>query len=251
MDRFKSVAQKDFKQFILYCQEASLDTTGGPISGFRSQLEPILVGPVDPDATLKPEEVKAFFEECLKHLQPNARLKAKVFAWKFSPALNDYRKSLLDYIAKHLPEKGVAMEFDYVPINSQEFRERITRKYPEASDNEFFLRFTNPPIIGEIKVKQLARRRYHFEAVDTYSANLDGYLVNCQWDFAYERGHFAAHPDYVLGRKENKGKSVTRKFEAILAAEHQFEAPCARTIACRVQDNLGGETVKEGKLDVK
>ena len=251
MDRFKSVAQKDFEQFILHCQEASLNTKEGPITGFRTQLEPILVGPADPDDSMETQRVKAFFEECLKLLQPNARLKAKVFAWKFSPALNEYRRTLLDYIAKHLPEKGVAMEFDYVPINSQEFRERITRKYPEASDNEFFLRFTNPPIVGEIKVKQIGGRKYHFGAVDTYSANLDGYLVNCQWDFAYERGHFAAHPDYVLGRKENKGKSVTRKFEAILTAGHEFEVAGVRTIACRVQDNLGGEAVKEIKLDVK
>jgi DNA modification methylase len=251
MDRFKEVDQKSFDLFILHCQEGSLDTKGGAITGFRTQLEPILVGPADPDEPVDTKQVKAFFEECLKHLQSNARLKAKVFAWKFSPALNEYRKTLLDYIAKHLPEKGVAMDFDYVPINSQEFRERITRKYPEASDNEFFLRFTNPPIIGDIKVKKLGPRKYHFEAIDTYSANLDGYLVNCQWDSAYQRGHFAADPDYVLGRKENKGKAVTRKFEAILTAEHEFEAPCVRTVACRVQDNLGGETVKEVKLDVK
>lgn len=244
MDRFKSVDQKDFERFILQCYDASPNTTDEPVSGFRTQLEPILVGPADPDQPPDPKAIKAFFEACLRHLQPNTRMKAKVLAWKFSPQLNEYRKTLLAWIAKHLTQKNVAMDFDYVPINSQEFRERVIRKYPEADENEFFLRFTNPPIVGDIKWRKIGPRKYRFEAVDTYSANLDGYLVNCQWDFNYDRGHFTAHRDYILGRKENKGKHVTRKFEAVLEAEHEFEKPGTYEVACRVQDNLGGETIK-------
>lgn len=253
MDRFKSVDQADFERFVLQCFGSRQDTSDEPIGGWRTQLEPILVGPGDPDGTLEPRKVKAFFEACLRHLQPNTKMKARVLAWKFSPQLNAYRKQLLDYIAKHLVSKGVAMELDYVPINSQEFRERIVRKYPDASDNEFFLRFTQPPIVGEIVYKKIGPRAYRFEAVDTYSTNLDGYLVNCQWDFDYQRGHFGAHPNYVLGRRELKGneaKQKERKFEAVLVAEHEFEKLGKYTVACRVQDNLGGETVKSIEITV-
>ncbi|MFQ5790398.1 MAG: DNA methyltransferase [Acidobacteriota bacterium] len=253
MDRFKSVDQADFERFILQCFDASQDTSDEPISGWRTQLEPVLVGPADPDEILEPRKVKAFFEACLRHLQPNTRMKARVLAWKFSPQLNAYRKQLLEYIAKNLVSKGVAMELDYVPINSQEFRERIVRKYPDASDNEFFLRFTQPPIIGEIVYKKIGSRKYRFEAVDTYSTNLDGYLVNCQWDFDYQRGHFGAHPEYVLGRRELKGneaKQKGRKFEAVLVGEHEFEKPGQYTVACRVQDNLGGEAIKSIEITV-
>jgi DNA modification methylase len=254
MDRFKSVDQADFERFILQCYDARQDTSDEPISGWRTQLEPVLVGPADPDETLEPRRVKAFFEACLRHLQPNTKMKARVLAWKFSPQLNTYRKQLLEYIAKNLVPKGVAMELDYVPINSQEFRERIVRKYPDASDNEFFLRFTQPPIIGEIVYKKIGPRKYRFEAVDTYSTNLDGYLVNCQWDFDYQRGHFGAHPDYILGRRELKGheaKQKGRKFEAVLVAEHEFGKPGKYAVACRVQDNLGGEAIKAVEIEVK
>ncbi len=254
IDRFKSVDQRDFDRFILQCFEASPDTTDEPISGWRNQLEPVLVGPTDPDAPPDLVRVKEFFEVCLRHLQPNARLRARVLAWKFSPRLNEYRKTLLQWISKNLPERGVAMELDYVPINSQEFRERILKKYPEASDNEFFLRFTQPPIIGEIIAKTLGARRYRFEAADTYSTNLDGYLVNCQWDFDYRRGHFAAHPEFVLGRREVKGKEAAekkRKFEAVLHAEHEFAAAGRFTVACRVQDNLGGEAIAAVEINVQ
>jgi SAM-dependent methyltransferase len=250
MDRFKAVDAEQFTQFILQCFGASLNTQEGPITGFRTQLDPILVGPADPDASPDPKVVKQFFEACLERLQPNARLKARVIAWKFSPQLNEYRKSLLAYIAKNLPEKNVAMDFEYVPINSEQFRERIRRKYPDAEDNEFFMRFTNPPIVGDIRVKHAGGRRYGFEAVDTHSGNLDGYLVNCQWDFDFDRGHFAAHNDYILGRNENKGKKVTRKFEAVLTAEHEFESAGEHAVACRVQDNLGGESIKSIIVEV-
>jgi DNA modification methylase len=253
MDRFKSVDQADFERFILQCFDASQDTSDEPISGWRTQLEPVLVGPADPDETLEPRRVKTFFEACLRHLQPNTKMKARVLAWKFSPQLNAYRKQLLEYLAKNLVSKGVSMEIDYVPINSQEFRDRIVRKYPDASDNEFFLRFTQPPIIGEIVSKKIGPRKYRFEAVDTYSTNLDGYLVNCQWDFDYQRGHFGAHPDYILGRRELKGneaKQKGRKFEAVLVAEHEFVKPGKYAVACRVQDNLGGEAIKSIEITV-
>ncbi len=90
--------------------------------------------------------------------------------------------------------------------------------------------------------------------MDTYSTNLDGYLVNCQWDFDYQRGHFVAHPDYVLGRTEIKGKETKekgRKFEAVLVAEHEFENTGRVAVACRVQDNLGGETIKTVEVEVE
>ncbi len=67
---------------------------------------------------------------------------------------------------------------------------------------------------------------YEFEAQDAASTNAGGYLVNCQWDFDYQRGHFAADREYVLGRQELKGKEAKlagRKFEAVLTAKHKFE----------------------------
>ncbi len=246
-DRFKAVDQDDFERFILQCYDASPDTSEEPISGWRTQLEPVLVGPADPNQTLDPKQVKAFFEASLRHLQPNTKMRAKVLAWKFSPQLNEYRKQLLDYITKNLTPKGVAMELDYIPINSQQFRERIVRKYPDASDNEFFMRFTQPPIIGDIVCKKLGTLKCHFEAVDTYATNLDGYLVNCQWDFDYQRGHFTADPECILGRRELKGKGEKvsgRKFEAVLVAEREFPKPGTYQVACRVQDNLGGEAIR-------
>lgn len=113
--------------------------------------------------------------------------------------------------------------------------------------SEFFLRFTQAPIVGQIVIRASGPLGYSFEAVDAYSTNLDGCLVNCQWDFDYQRGHFSADPQYVLGRRElkdNEAKERRRKFEAVLTAAHTFEKPGKYMVACRIQDNLGGEAIK-------
>lgn len=254
IDRFKAVEQDDFERFVLECFDAPKDSSDEPITGWRNQLEPVLVGPANPEIPPNPARVKEFFEACLKHLQPNSRLKARVLAWKFSPQLVEYRKSLLRYISTNLTVKGTAMNFDFITINSQEFRERITRKYPDISEGEFLMRFTEAPIVAKIQTTKIRSLHYSFIATDAYTPNLDGYLVNCQWDFGYLRGHFSADREYVLSRKQADAKNKKLKghsYEAVVEAEHKFPSAGLYVVACRVQDNLGGETIKSVEVEVR
>ena len=253
MDRFKAVDQNTFNNFILACLAAQSDNSESAVAGWRSAREPIGVGPSDPDAAPGARDVQAFFEGVLKHLQPNVRMIARYACWRASPDLIAYRKRLSDYIRKNVQPRGADLDFDFLLIDSEEFRERIRDKYPDADANEFLLRFTKEPVVGEIAATRSGTRAYRFEARDADSTNAGGYLVNCQWDFDYQRGHFAAHRDYVLGRSELKGKEAKttgRKYEAKLDAEHTFEKPGAVTIACRVQDNLGAETIRTLTVEV-
>jgi len=117
------------------------------------------------------------------------------------------------------------------------------QRYPDASDAEFFLRFSKAPVIGDIKVKKVKGLEYEFEAIDAFSINEDGWLVNCQWDFDYQEGHFSADKDYILSREKINDKKRGEQFKAILKARHIFEKTGEYTIACKVQDNLAGETI--------
>ncbi len=254
MDRFKAVDQERFEGFILQCLAALADTSDLPISGWRSAREPLRVGPADPDVAPDPEDVKAFFEAVIRRLQPNVRFAARYVCWRSSPELNAYRKTLSDFVRKNIQPRGYDLDIDFLFIDSEEFRERIRQKYPDADDNEFLLRFTKEPVVAEVGATLAAARHYRFEARDADSTNAGGYLVNCQWDFDYQRGHFAADSKHVLGRQELKGKDAKlagRKFEAVLTAEHTFEAAGPRTIACRVQDNFGAEAIQTRDIEVE
>lgn len=254
MDRFKAVDQPVFDDFILKCLLAQSDNSDNAITGWRSAREPVCVGPADPQAAPDPKHVQAFFDAVIKQLQPNVRTIARYACWRASPELIAYRKRLSDYVRKNIQPRGADLDFDFLIIDSEEFRERIRAKYPDADDNEFLLRFTKEPVLGDISVTSLGGKKYRFEALDADSTNTGGYLVNCQWDFDYQRGHFAAHRDHVLGRTELKGKEAKaagRKYIANLSAEFAFEKAGEYTVACRVQDNLGAEAIRTYKLVVE
>ncbi len=254
IDRFKAVEQAEFERFIVACLAAQLDNSEDPISGWRSAREPLRVGPADPDRAPDAKDVQAFFEAVVKkHLQPNVRTVARYVCWRTSPELTAYKRRLTEYVRRNIQPRGADLDFDFLLIDSEEFRERIRQKYPDADDNEFLLRFTKEPVVGEIAATRSGPRTYKFEARDADSTNAGGYLVNCQWDFDYQRGHFGADSAYVLGRRELKGAEANaagHKFEAVLAAEHTFTESGARTIACRVQDNFGAEAIRTLTLEV-
>jgi hypothetical protein len=106
-------------------------------------------------------------------------------------------------------------------------------------------------VIGDIRVKEVGQLEYEFEAVDAFSSNEDGYLVNGQWDFDYHIGHFTADKEYLLSRQKIKPKGRDERFEAILTAKHKFEQEGEYTVACKVQDNLAGETIMAKRIRIE
>ena len=126
MDRFKAVDQAEFERFIVMCMAAQLDNSDDPISGWRSGREPLRVGPADPARAPDPKDVQAFFESMVKkHLQPNVRTAARYVCWRASPELTAYKRRLTDYVRRNIQPRGADLDFDFLLIDSEEFRERI------------------------------------------------------------------------------------------------------------------------------
>ena len=241
IDKFESLSHEDFVTFVLTCYGASKNTAEGFTHGFRppGQSEPVLVGPANPKEPVDAETVKAFFDEIKGRLEPNKLVKAKILAWRFSRQVLEYSRILRKYVANN----NLPVELDLVTLDSREFRQHILRRFPNVEDAEFYLRFSKPPVLGDIRIKKAGPLEYKFEAIDTFSTNEHGWLVNCQWDFDYQEGHFSADKDYILSRKKVKDKKRGDRFEAILTAKHKFDKEGEYTIACKVQDNLAGESV--------
>jgi DNA modification methylase len=248
VDKFTYLDQNSFIDFVLTCYGASHNTAEGITHGFRppGQQEPILVGPANPNDSIDAQTVKAFFDEIKSRLEPNKLVRAKIIGWRFNRQVVEYVKVLQRYIY----DNNLPVEIDLIPLDSREFRKRILQRYQDVDEAEFYLRFSKPPVIGEIRVKKVAPLEYEFEAVDAFSSNEDGYLVNCQWDFDYQEGHFTANKDYILSRQKVKPKGRDERFEAVLTAKHKFEKAGEYTVACKVQDNLAGETVLAKRVKV-
>ena len=259
IDKFENFPQDDFVNFVLTCYGASKNTADGITDGYcpPSQSEPILVGPSNPKESVNGETVKKFFDEIKSKLEPNKLVSAKIIGWRFNRQVVEYIKILKDYIERN----NLPVKLELIPLDSKEFRARILRRYPNASEAEFFLRFSKPPAIGDIKIKRIKNLEpasakssagtYEFEAVDALSVNEDGWLVNCQWDFDYQEGHFCADKNYILSREKIKNKKQGEIFKAILKAKHKFEKPGEWPVACKVQDNLAGETIFSKIIKIK
>jgi len=248
VEKFKNLEQEEFINFLLTAYGASRNTGAGVTHGYRppAQQEPIYVGSPDPNESIDANDIKTFFDEIKSKVQVNQVIRAKIIAWRFSRQVLAYIKTLQNYCQKY----NLPIELEAIPLDSKAFRQRILQRMPDVEEAELFLRFSKPPVIGDIKMKKVGLLEYEFEAMDAISTNEDGWLVNAQWDFDYQIGHFSADKDYVLSREKKKDKKHGEIFEAVLKVRHKFEKEGEYVVACKVQDNLAGETIFSNKTKV-
>ena len=242
IEKFAFISQRDFEDFILTCYEARRFTGEGDITGVMNASTSILIGSVKPDESIPEERLKQFVTDVMRlRFQENIKLRLKVIAWVFPPTLQKYARVLENYFS----QKNVPVEIELIPINSQLFRSRILERYLDASKSEFLLKFVSQPSIMDVACKKLSGLKYRFEVVGARSNNIDGYLINCQWDFSYTGNRFG-ESEYALMREQKDGKYV-----AVLKAEKEFERPGKYLVACRVQDNLGGEAIRTKEVEIR
>lgn len=242
IEKFEFIGQKEFEDFILTCYEARRFTGEGEITGVMNASTSILIGSVKPHESLSEERLKKFTEDVLRlRYQENMRLKLKVIAWVFPPSLQKYSRVLESYFYK----KNLAIDIEMIPINSQLFRKRILEHYQDTAKSEFLLKFISQPSIMDISYKKAEGLKYKFEAIGARSNNIDGYLINCQWDFNFVSGRFGESEHALMREQKDK------KYTAVLKAEKEFEKPGKYIVVCRVQDNLGGEAIKTKEVEIK
>ncbi len=248
VEKFKNLDQEEFINFVLTAYGASRNTGEGVTHGYKppAQQEPIYIGPADPNKSIEAEEIKKFFDEIKSKVEPNKMIRAKIIAWRFSRQVIEYIKILQRYSEKN----NLPIELEAIPLDSKEFRKRILERMPGVEEAELYLRFSKPPVIGDIKLKKVGTLEYELEAVDAISTNEDGWLVNCQWDFDYQEGHFAADKNYILSREKKRDSKRGEIFEAIFKAKHKFEKEGECVIACKIQDNLAGEVILYKKIKI-
>lgn len=153
---------------------------------------------------------------------------ARMIAWAFSPAAQQQAAA----IAAEKQSSNNYLDIDLVRIESEAFREHIARLSSDKADYGTFLTFTRPPdlVVGK---QHVSGRTWRFDVSDTLVTNQGAKLLNVQWDFDYRDRRFTSS----LGYKDLRNANGTPK----LVVEFTFPAYGQYEIACKVQDDMGGE----------
>ena len=235
--RLADASTEEFRKFVLECYDARIPSDDEGIHGYKGAQArvPVWVGSPSLAATVTVEDVDAFAQSIsrLPRYQSDEGLRDGIMlAWGFTPgALN---------AAEELRGRGAAeiafVRLEQVRIDSPAFRRHIASQSTERGDYSNFLTFVQPPEVS-FAHRRLEPLRYAFDAADTQAYNPDAQIISVQWDFAYDGRTFRAERRPWADR-------------AKLAAEHTFPHAGTYSVACKAQDDKGGEGMTVVKQEV-
>jgi len=250
INRLTRLSAEEFRAFVVTCYGAWKWTgADANIQGVKAHELLWVAGPKETD-------VKNFAQAVMKTRKPEER-QAVMIGWGVDPKARTYAEQVMK-LGETKPIQFIKLRL--WPLAGEEFKAHVTKKHDKYKD---FFAFILPPDIPRIGVTRIGARHYRFDVSEARSMNTGGKIVNVQWDFDFRDGIFSATQGYQLCRKQRKGKGEGG-FEGDMTVEYTFDLPDVASakaghfepgtevaIACRVQDDLGGEGMKAMKLKVK
>ena len=248
--RLAEMPPDQFRAFVLRCFGATPEPpspqpspggrggNGNGIHGMKGAV-PVWVGDSNPRQGVTAQDVQHFanaIRKTLRYKQDNLR-DGIMLGWAF-------RKDAVEAAERLRKLEQTDLNFirlDQVRIDSPRFREHVAALTTKHADYETFLTFVQPPRV-EVGYKRLKPRTYLFDVSETVVLNAGAKIINVQWDFDYGR-RFSSTPGYSFVR----GK----KGDPTLQVEYEFAAPGSYSVACKVQDDMGGEGMWSGEVGVK
>ena len=199
---------------------------------------PVWVGASSLTAPVTVEDVNAFAQAIARlprYAAEEGLRDGIMLAWGFAP---DAAQA-----AQELRERGAAdiafVRLEQVRIDSPAFRQHIASQSTERGDYSQFLTFVQPPDVSRSPIAPpQAHLHYGFDASDTQAYNADAEIINVQWDFNYD------------GRTVHAARRPWAERGA-LTVQHTFPRAGVFTVACKVQDDKGGEGMRSARVEVK
>ena len=236
--RLSETPAEQFRQFVLRAYGAVPDESEPGIHGHKAAI-PIWVGESSQKSQVTAQDVVNFanaVRKTIRYQQDNLR-DGTMLAWAFRPDAVQAAQKLREQEATDLN----FIRLDMIRIDSQEFREHVSSLSTDKADYRTFLTFVLPPRV-EVGWKKLTGLTYRFDVSETIVLNSGGKLINVQWDFDY-RDVFTSTQGYSFIRTSEK--------EPALQVDYTFPAYGRHHIACKVQDDVGGEGLWTGYIEVK
>ena len=223
-------SQDEFSDFIITAFGGRPSSAGKTIHGYKRNI-PIFVGQSKQNSPITKDDVVAFAEEITK---TKGKFQGIMLGWSFAQSARTAVEKLIEE-----GNMGVDLiQISLTDIDSSKFREHVTKLHNEY---ESYLKFILPPEVI-VNHKRLESLTYEFDASESIPLNEGSNIVNVQWDFEY-LGRFTPTKGFAYGRDA--------KAKPLFNVQYKFERLGKTSIACRVQDDLGGEKIYTEIINVK
>jgi len=226
-----------FRAFVLRAFGAVVEEREEGIHGYKGAI-PVWVGEPDQKKAVTAANVQTFanaMRKTLRYKQDNLR-DGIMLAWAFRPDAVEAAERL-----RRLEQTDLNfIRLDMIRIDSAHFREHVTALSTDNADYENFLTFVQPPKV-EVGYKRIAVQTYKFDVSETAVMNAGAKIINVQWDFDHGN-RFSSTPGYSFMRGIKK--------EPELQAQYVFPTAGRKHIACKVQDDMGGEGLWSSEIEV-
>jgi DNA modification methylase len=236
-DRLSKMPKEQFRDFIVRAFGAVPDGANPHVHGYKGAI-PIWVGEPSQRTSVSAKDVEDFANatrRTIRYQQDNLR-DGTMLAWAFRPdalkaaeRLREMEQTELNFI-----------RLEQIRIDSPPFREHIAALSTDHADYASFLTFVQPPKV-EVGWKRISSRNYKFDVSETAVLNVGAKIINVQWDFNYDK-RFSSTPGYSFIRGTKK--------EPVLQVQYEFPRIGKVRIACKVQDDMGGEGLWTGEVEV-
>lgn len=235
--RLSEAPPDQFRAFVLRAFGAVLEEREEGIHGYKGAI-PVWVGAPDQKRAVTAQNVQDFanaVRKTLRYKQDNLR-DGIMLAWAFRPDAMEAAERL-----RRLEQTDLNfIRLDMIRIDSPRFREHVTALSTDHADYENFLTFVQPPRV-EVGYKRIAGRTYKFDVSETVVMNAGARIINVQWDFDHGK-RFSSTPGYSFVRGSKK--------EPELQAQYEFGTAGKTRVACKVQDDMGGEGLWTAEIEV-
>jgi DNA modification methylase len=233
--RLSQMPERAFRAFILRCFGATPNTDPNEphIHGYKGSV-PVWVCPPDARYEVRHTDVVAFanaVRRSIRYKQSDLR-EGIMLGWAFTPEAREAAEQLRQ-------RAGVDVNFirlELIRIDSPRFRQHVAKLSTNHADYENFLTFIQPPRV-EVGYERVESLTYRFDVSDTVVVNPGAKIINVQWDFDYDGRQFRSTQGYALSK-------------ASAPVVYKFPRAGKFTIACKVQDDKGGEGMWVGELEV-
>ena len=247
-DKLSLMPAQDFREFVLHCYDARIHSDDSGIHGYKGSGAriPVWVGSPNRRERATAQDVNEFAEAItrLERYQGDEGLRdGTMLAWGFARDAQEAARLLRERDGLEL---GL-VRLNQIALESADFRAHISSQSTERGDYSEFLTFVQPPLV-EIAHKRVRGATYDFSAGGSQVFNAGAKLINVQWDFNHRDGVFHADPNTWFGKRNGKnGKNASPP----LQRQYTFPHKGTFTVACKVQDDKGGEGMETIQVRVE